>query len=162
MLVIWSSSLNSRKLSKVPSKESESEDENPSTEATTILQEELQQHQLTHSRENLLEGRMHWVILMLFYSVTKFSIFSLLNVMNQFMIEQLWDLIEIYCQSKEKKIKLIFIFVGTLISKIGVFGAQKSHTSSYRSHGPHDEWLVCADCAAEASLAVISLKKRTT
>ena len=40
-------------------------------------------------------------ILMLIYLIPKFSILSPLNVMNLFMIEQRWDLLEIYFQNKD-------------------------------------------------------------
>ena len=38
-----------------------------------------------------------------FYFDTKFGILSPLNVMNRFMLEQRWDLLEIYFQNKEKR-----------------------------------------------------------
>ena len=44
------------------------------------------------------------------------------------------------------QINLIFNLVGTLISKITLFGAQKSHMWSYRSQRTHYDRLFSADC----------------
>ena len=49
---------------------------------------------------------------MSFYSVTKFSILSPLNIMNRFQIDQRWDLMEIY----------------------GVFFSAKKMSPSYKVH----------------------------
>ena len=52
--------------------------------------------------------------------------------------------------------KQIFIFVGTFISQIALFGNQKTHNWSYRSQCTHYEWWLGAACGAHH----ISLKMR--
>ena len=62
---------------------------------------------------------------------------------------------------KKKKLyfrkKLIYIVMGTLISKINLFRTQKTHTWCYRNYCTHYERLFGAPCRAEASLAHMSL-----
>ena len=76
---------------------------------------------------NYLESDNTYVIL----SVRKFSKLSLPNVMNRFMIENHWDLLDNrrtpqWCDHAKKKssfwVQLIFILVGTLITKIAEIG----------------------------------------
>ena len=57
-------------------------------------------------KKSLLFNTIWWVILNLakfisFYSVTKISMLSPLNVMNRFTVEQRWHLLEIYFQNRE-------------------------------------------------------------
>ena len=54
-----------------------------------------------------------------------------------------------------------FNLVVTLINEIAVFGAQKNHTWSYLSQCTHYEWLFGATCGSEASLDYISIWKRS-
>ena len=60
------------------------------------------------------------------------------------------------------RMKLIFILMGTLISKIDVYGAQKTYTWSYRSQCVHYKRLFGAACGAKAVLASIYWKMRTS
>ena len=81
-----------------------------------------------------------WPVLS-YYSVGKFSIFSSLNVINWFPLEQRCDLLR--QRDNRKKLSfwmnLIFILVGVLISKIAVLGNQKKNGWSYRSQWTHYE-----------------------
>ena len=45
---------------------------------------------------------------MSFYSVTKFSILSPLNVMNRFTLQQRWNLLENYFQNKDNQFEIFF------------------------------------------------------
>ena len=103
-------------------------------------------------------------ILMSFYSVTKFSILSSLNVMNRFTLEQSWDLLEkmgskikLHDYLQKKKKKIIFL-VGTLISKIVVFKGQKIYTWSQRRQRTYYKRLFNAACGLDASLGIFLLK----
>ena len=59
-------------------------------------------------------------ILMSFYFITKFSILSLLHVMNRFTLEQLWNSLGIYFQNKDNWSEI----------------AQKCRASFVRREGP--------------------------
>ena len=90
---------------------------------------------------------------MSFYSITKFSILSRFdlrfsNVAIYRANEKLHDDL-IFAKKSYFRIKPIFILMGTLITKIAVFGAQKVHMWFYRSQCDR---LFGTACGAEASL----------
>ena len=95
---------------------------------------------------------------MSFYFATKFCILSPMNVMKWFILKLgfigIDGTIRNYTMISNRQ-KPIIILVGTLISKIGVFGTQKIHTWSYRSLYTHYEWLFAAACGVEAWLTHI-------
>ena len=71
-------------------------------------------------------------ILILFHLDTKYCILSLLNEINPFTLELRWRLLgqwetsrwRWFCNKLSFRMNIIFILVGTLVSKIDVFGAQ--------------------------------------
>ena len=52
------------------------------------------------------------------------------------------------------RMMLIFIWVSRLISKIGIFGTQKTHTWYYRSQCSHYKCVFDETCGALPSLAI--------
>ena len=98
-------------------------------------------------------------LLMLFYSATEFSILCSLNVLNRFT--PTIDRVNLPKKNISFRKELIFLLVGTLISKSGIFRAHKIHTWSYRSQCSHYDWLFVAALGAKAQLANIYLKMKT-
>ena len=94
-----------------------------------------------------LNYRWFWI-----WQYSRYSVLSQnsIYVMNRLTIEQCFFL------------KFIFIWVGTLISKIAIFGAQKIRTWANKSQCTHYEWPFLMACRANTSLCHISLKIRTS
>ena len=90
-----------------------------------------------------------------FYAVILiFSILYQMTIVNGFRLKQLWDVLEICLKNKDNwshillpkkssfRMKLISVFLGTLISISAVFGAQKINMWSYKSLCTHYERLL--------------------